>query len=81
MNLSDIAILNIKVFNYQWIISGISKNETINLKKHIHFTEKKRNIIRHKNLFSHIKIGNKNSTFGDIKIEKNKFYRSQSPIF
>ena len=40
MNLSDIAILNIKVFNYQWIISGISKNETINLKKHIHFTEK-----------------------------------------
>ena len=30
MNLSDIGILNIKGCNYCCIISGISKNETIN---------------------------------------------------
>ena len=31
MNLSEIAILNIKDANYRCIISGISKNEAINL--------------------------------------------------
>ena len=30
MNLSDIAILNIKGADYRYIVSGISKIETIN---------------------------------------------------
>ena len=40
MNLSDIAILNIKVSDYRCIISLISKNEAINLLQNAHFTEK-----------------------------------------
>ena len=42
---------------------------------------KKRNIIINKKNLSHIKIGNKVLKFGDIKIEKNKFYRHKSPNF
>ena len=33
MNLSDIAILNVKGSNYRCIISGISKSEALNLKQ------------------------------------------------
>ena len=33
---------------------------------------KKRNIVIHKNLLSHIKMGKKVLTFGDIEIEKKK---------
>ena len=40
MNLSDIAILNIKGFDYGCIISGISKSEAIKLLQNIHLTEK-----------------------------------------
>ena len=43
MNLSDIAILNIKRSNYCCIISGISKSEAINLMQNINLTEKNRN--------------------------------------
>ena len=64
MNLSNIAILNIKCFDYCCIISRISKNETINVMKNINFTEK----AKHKYLLSHIKIGKEISTFGDIEI-------------
>ena len=39
MNLSDIAVLNIKGSNYGCIISFISKNETINLMKNADLTE------------------------------------------
>ena len=39
------------------------------------------NIIKHKNLLSHIKMGKEILTFGDIEIEKNKFYCHKSPIF
>ena len=53
MNLSDIAILNIKSADYRCIISGISKSETINLMQNTDLTEKKRNIIKHK-YFSYI---------------------------
>ena len=35
MNLSDFAILNIKGSDYRCIISGISKNEAINLMQNI----------------------------------------------
>ena len=40
MNLSDIAILNIKSANYHCIISGTSKNEAINLMPSVDLTEK-----------------------------------------
>ena len=49
MNLSDIAILNIKGSDYGCIISLISKNKTINLMQNTDLTEKKRNVIKHKN--------------------------------
>ena len=39
MNLSDIAILNMKVSNYCCIISGISKSEAINIMKNIDLIE------------------------------------------
>ena len=40
MNLSDIAILNIKGSNYCCIISGINKSEAINLVQNIDLTKK-----------------------------------------
>ena len=40
MNLSDIAILNIKGFDYCCIISRISKNEAMNLMQNADLTEK-----------------------------------------
>ena len=46
INLSDIAILDIKSVDYQCIINGISKKEAINLMQNMNFT-KKRNIIKH----------------------------------
>ena len=49
MNLSDIAILNIKGFDYRCIISLISKTEAINLIQNAYLT-KKTNIVNHKNL-------------------------------
>ena len=53
MNLSDIAILNIKSSDYRCIISRISKNEAINVMQNADFT--KWNITEHKNLVSHAK--------------------------
>ena len=44
MNLSDIAILNIKAADYRCIISGISKSEAINLMQNIDLTEKSRTL-------------------------------------
>ena len=44
INLSDIAILNIKGFDYRNIISLINKNETINLLQNTDLTEKKETI-------------------------------------
>ena len=40
INLSDIAIVNIKVSDYCCIISRISKNEAINLIQNIDLTKK-----------------------------------------
>ena len=40
MSLSDIAILNSKGSDYRYIISGISKNEVINLLQNVDLTEK-----------------------------------------
>ena len=81
MNLNNIAIWNIKIADYCSVISGISKSEAINVMQNINLTEKKRNIIKHKNLLSHIKMSEKILMFGDIETEKNKFYRHKSSIF
>ena len=40
LNLSDIAILNIKGFDYCYIINEISENETINLMQNVGWTQK-----------------------------------------
>ena len=40
MNLSDIAILNIKGSDYRCIVSRISKNEAINIRQNVDLTEK-----------------------------------------
>ena len=40
MNLSDIAILNIKGSDYRCIISGITKNEAVNLMQNTNLTKK-----------------------------------------
>ena len=48
MNLSDIAILNIKSTDYWCIISGISKNEAVNLILNADLAKKKGNIIKNK---------------------------------
>ena len=46
VNLSDIAILNIKGSDYCCIISLINKNEAINFLKNADLIEKSRNIIK-----------------------------------
>ena len=53
INLSDIAILNIKGSDYRSIISSISKNEAINLMENADLTEKNGTLQRIKNLFSY----------------------------
>ena len=53
INLSDIAILNIKGSDYRCIISLISKNEAINLMENADLTEKNRTLQSIKNLFSY----------------------------
>ena len=70
--LSDSAILSIKGFNYRFIVSVISKNEAINLMKNLDFNKK--NIKKHKNLLTVVKLGKEILTFRNIEIEKNKFY-------
>ena len=40
MNLTDIAILNVKASDYRYIISLISKNDAINLMQNADLTEK-----------------------------------------
>ena len=70
--LSDSAILSIKGFYYRFIVSVISKNEAINLMKNLDFNKK--NIKKHKNLLTVVKLGKEILTFRNIEIENNKFY-------
>ena len=48
VNISDIAILNIKGSNYRCIISLIRKNDAVNLMQNANLTQKKGKIIKHK---------------------------------
>ena len=45
------------------------------------FKWKKQNVIKHKNLVSHIKMGKSILTFSDTEIKKHKFYCYKSPDF
>ena len=72
MNLSTIAILNIKGSDYCCFISLTSKNEAINLMHNADLT-KKQNIIKHKKLLSHVKMGNEILTIGDSKLKTINF--------
>ena len=49
--------------------------------QNIDLAEKMLNIIKHKNLLAHIKMGKEILTFGNFEIEKNKFYLSKILIF
>ena len=73
MNLSDIAILNIKGFDYYCIVSLIRKKWSHKLNARFWFVWKKWNIFRHKDLLSQIKIGKKIQRLGTMKLEKIKF--------
>ena len=73
MNLSNIAILNIKGFDYCYIICLINTSEAINLMQNAALAKKKQNIIKHKNL--------EILTFGDIETERNKLYCNKTPTF
>ena len=44
------------------------------------WTEKSEKFLKHKNLLSHIKMGKEILTFGNIEIEKSKFYRHKNPV-
>ena len=45
------------------------------------FDWKKQNIKKLKHVLPYTKIGKQIVTFGDVEIEKHKFYRYKSPIF
>ena len=57
MNLSDIAVLNIKDSDYRCIISLISKNEAINLMQNADLTRKSRTLSNTYNFFLYLKMG------------------------
>ena len=76
-NLSDIVISNIKGSNYRFIISLISKNETINLLRNADLNEKIRALSIKKIWFIlkvYIKMERTVIKFDDIKIPKQKFH-------
>ena len=71
MDTSDIAILNIHGASYGCIMYYAEYR----------FDQKKWNIIKHKSLWSYIKMSKEILTFGDIDVEEDKFYWHKSPIF
>ena len=69
MNLSDIAIWNIKGSDYRCIINGIRKSEAINLMQNTDLTEKSGTLKNTKKLFSYVKMGKGILAFGNTKNE------------
>ena len=80
INLSHIAILNIKSSDYHCIISLISKNEATNLLQNADLTAKSGTLWNIKNIFSYVKMGEEIITFGKTEIKKIIFYRHKTPI-
>ena len=56
MNLNDIATLNINAVDCRCIISGIGKREDVTLLQKADLKEKKWNIVKDKNILSHVKL-------------------------
>ena len=68
MKLSDIAVLNIKSADYHCIIlAELAKVRP----KFYQFDQNELNIIKHKNLSPHLKMGKEILTIRNIKIKKN----------
>ena len=80
MNLSNIAILNIKGSVYCSIFSLISKNGAMKLMQNADFTIKSETSWNINNLFSCIKMNEEILKSGNIEIQKNKFYHYKTPI-
>ena len=80
INLDNNAILNIRCPDYCCIISLISKNKGINSMQSADLAKKKWDIVKYKNLLSHIKMSKDVLPFGNIEIEKNKFHHNKTPI-
>ena len=76
----SMSLIDISGADYHCIFNGINKSETINLMQNTDMTEKKRSIIKHKNLLSDTIMGKEILTFDDIEIEKDKFYYYKTPI-
>ena len=81
MNLSDIAILNIKGSHYRCVISFISKNEAIDLMQNADLIKKSGALENISNLFSYIKMSKEILTFGNTEIKENKVYHHKATIF
>ena len=69
MSFNDIAIVTVRGNGYRINFLYIIKDEPKNLLR------KKRNIIKHKNLSLHIKMGKNFIRFGDAEKEKHKLHR------
>ena len=54
INLSSVAILNIKVSDCRCIVSGISKSEATNLMQNANLSKKNWNIIKHQKSYFHM---------------------------
>ena len=72
MNLNDIAIPKIHGVFYCYITNEISKSESHTFHAKRWFDWKKWNIMKHKHLLSHIKMGEEIRTFTYTEIEKLK---------
>ena len=81
LKLSVIAILSINSVDYCCIITGISKYEAVNVLQKADLNEKRRILQNRINLFLNIKMDKYIITFGNIEVEKSKFYRYRSRIF
>ena len=55
--------------------------EAVNIMENIDLTKKKRNIIKHRNLLSHIKMNKEILRFVGTEIKKKLFYYHKSPFF
>ena len=73
MDLSNIAILNIKGSDYGCIINLISKNETVNIMRNADLTEK----VEHYKTKSNFEAANLNENAENYKIKNTKTFKAE----
>ena len=71
INLNDIANLNIHGVNYLCIISGINKNESINLLKNVNLTAKKETFLLR---IKHLDLDTQNKQLSNMASPCDKNY-------